>query len=309
MYGLILSNNYTIIIIIELIQHYNSGTSDKKPTLTVNTDIITDSEEKVKSAPPSNTSNNHDWSFEDEMLKETSTPSPTASEPKYKVLTSSSSNNNFKIKPGRTISNSSSSKDIFSQDSFGKAKNSSKKNSSSNLDDDIFGTKEVVVEKQENINDDDFFNNDWDKDDDHRVTTPTMKKSSSTTSNSSHNNNSDRYSGIGSGYSNNNNNNGSSSSGNNSPYGESYTSSSNNNADRYRGIGSAASSNSRKNPFTSGDITNMSGSDIAWYLGEQAKDVASKTKEVSNYLGDQFTVVSHNVSTWFNSMMQQNEHK
>lgn len=264
--------------------------------------------EKVKSAPPPKTNNNLDWDFEQEMMKDiVSSPSPTTpqvnNEPKYKVLTSASSDpNKTKIKSHlhqntKSSSASSTGKDIFSQDAYLKSKNSKNE---INDEDDFFG-KEGVSEKQV-INDDDFFDNDWDKDFDDQGSSHNIKKASSSpnissrdneygNNNNSYNNSNNRYSGIGS------------SNGSYTPtntYGAS--------GDKYRGIGSSYTDR-RKNTLSGMSLTEMSSSDLAFYLSEQAKDVANKTKEVSSYLGDQLQVVSHNVTNWFNSMMQPNEHK
>lgn len=228
-------------------------------------------------------------------------------EPKYKVLSASSTDSKIKIKPAlktTTITQSSPTvgKDIFSQDAYLKSKNNKKEV----FDDDDFFGKEGVVEKQD-INDEDFFNNDWDNEDDVKPkkqigNNERSSSSSNLQRNSSYDNN-NRYSGIGSSASRSSMG---SSSGSYSPQ-PSFDAS-----DRYRGIGPggvSSSSDIRRNALGGVALSDMSSEQLAFYLTEQAKDLSSKTKEVSQYLGDQFQVVSQNVSDWWSSMMQTNEHK
>ncbi|KAL9643962.1 hypothetical protein ABK040_005431 [Willaertia magna] len=278
---------------------------DKKPSLSVSSQQE-DVEEQVRSAPSVMKSNN-DWDFEQEIVKEVQ-----QEEHKYKIVTSNDKTKVYKPKHSSTSSNNNTNspinKDIFSQDSYERTRQKVN-NKSSNIDDDFFNDDNngTTTNKKQEVDDDDFFNNnDWDNEDDNHQHVKSKQNNNNTNSNNRNNNrthnyeNNSRYAGVSS-----------------TPYEVPKTNINNNNADKYKGIGPKGYVNNNNNrglnSLSNLSLSDLNTSDMAWYLTEQAKDqyqnIAQKTKEVSSYLGDQFQVVSQNMTDWFSQMMEGSDKK
>ena len=144
-------------------------------------------------------------------------------------------------------------------------------------------------------NDDDDWNS-WDNDDEWGSSKKSKSVSSpSQSSTSSYNNNSNSYS-------------------DDNNYSNSSPSTQSNGGSKYVGIGSNPSYNASRSRNTGISLPNgvslsdLSASDMAWYLSESAKDqyghIAKKTVEYGSYISEVGESVGSKVSDWFSKIVQ-----